>query len=72
MEAEGASGDGSDLAVERLCASIAEPGGNDGDDAFEVFADGGGHSLEGRQPTTSGPTVPFFEFLPDLALVAAA
>ncbi len=47
VKAVGTAGDGSDLAVEALDAAVAETGGDEGEDAFEVAADGSRDPFEG-------------------------
>lgn len=59
MKPVGAAGDGSDLSVEALDATVAEAGGDEGEDAFEVAADGPRDPLERPQAGAHGPTAPF-------------
>ena len=65
MEAVSPTGDDPDLAVEALGATIVEPDGHDGEDAFEVLLDGLGHPLERREPGTTCPTDPLEELAAD-------
>jgi hypothetical protein len=61
VEAEGASGDGAGLAVEALDAAVVQAGGDVGDDAVEVGADGLRELLEGPEARPSRPADPILE-----------
>src|SRR5664279_1288671 len=72
VEAVGPAGDDSDLAIESFGTPVVEPGGHDGNDAINVFADCPRGSLEGLEPGAKCPADPLLQFFADDVDLATA
>ena len=63
IEAVGPAGESPELPVEAFDLAVAQADGNEGEDAFQVTADGSIELLERREPLASGPPAPMDEIL---------